>query len=416
MSIKLKLILIISGMLIVICILATIFFTWQVKTFFTNQAQQNIENKINYSQELVNFYFSRIQDNTTSIVNDPVTAEALITKDPQKLQYVSDKMTNMVDAINIIETMALMEVNGSTCTNRTAAKASLSIVGKDFSDREYCKGIIKTKEPYLSAAYIGAVTKHPNLTMVIPVKNPAGEMIGFVSGVTDPSELRGYLWDLQQNGSYTVILDRNNKPLIDTRSKIDKISESSDEETLISQNKAKQGFLILNNYFIGYHKYDSFTIIYAEPTLIMQNTLNSINSSVVTYVLLIIIFTIVFLFFIISKLSSRLKVVTNAAKKISEGNMNIKIDEKYEQGKDEISVLATAFNQMLTKLHDFYGGLEKKVAERTKELEEKSTKLEESEAKLQKTLEVSEQTNKLMVGRELEMMKLKEKIKELENK
>ena len=199
MSIKTKLLSAIISVLIVTGLAMGFIIYWQNTQKLTEHANADMKSTIDYTFQLVNFYLGRVSDNVNSLANDPLMAEALTTKDPQKLQQVSDKMTTIVDTVSTIETLALMEVNGSTCTNRTAAQASLSIVGKDFSDRDYCKGIVKTKAPYLSSAYIGAVTKHPNLALVIPVKNAAGEMIGFVSGVTDLSELRGYLWDLQES-------------------------------------------------------------------------------------------------------------------------------------------------------------------------------------------------------------------------
>lgn len=54
-------------------------------------------------------------------------------------------------------------------------------------------------------------------------------------------------------------------------------------------------------------------------------------------------------------------------------------------------------------------GLEQKIVERTKILEE-------SEIKMKKNLEESERANKLMVGRELEMIELKKELAELRNK
>ena len=71
------------------------------------------------------------------------------------------------------------------------------------------------------------------------------------------------------------------------------------------------------------------------------------------------------------------------------GNLEKKAEVK---SGDEIGELATAFNEMTTKIRDYQQGLEQKVAERTEELE---------------------RMNKLMVGRELKMMELKKEIEEL---
>ncbi|MCX6793098.1 MAG: cache domain-containing protein [Candidatus Falkowbacteria bacterium] len=83
---------------------------------------------------------------------------------------------------------------------------------------------------------------------------------------------------------------------------------------------------------------------------------------------------------------------------ISAGDFSKKIDIK---SKDIFGDLATAFNSMADNL-------EKKFKEKTK-------KLEQSEAVSKKALVESEKLNKLMVGRELEMVKLKKEIIELRN-
>ncbi|MBU2037306.1 HAMP domain-containing protein [Patescibacteria group bacterium] len=105
----------------------------------------------------------------------------------------------------------------------------------------------------------------------------------------------------------------------------------------------------------------------------------------------------------ITKSITRLR---DAAKKISEGKLDTKIEIKSE---DEIGQLATAFNEMATELKESYSGLEQKVFERTKELEVAKKTLEEK-------LNDLEKMNELMIGRELKMIELKKAIEELKNK
>jgi methyl-accepting chemotaxis protein len=64
--------------------------------------------------------------------------------------------------------------------------------------------------------------------------------------------------------------------------------------------------------------------------------------------------------------------------------------------------------QAREQLNDANRGLEQKIKERTK-------KIEQSDKKVMATLENSERLNKMMVGREIKMIELKNKIRELEN-
>ena len=74
----------------------------------------------------------------------------------------------------------------------------------------------------------------------------------------------------------------------------------------------------------------------------------------------------------------------------------------------------TERKKMEKKLLKAQKELKKKVKERTAELKKANEKLLENERKLKKKLDELERINKIMVGRELKIMKMKERIKELE--
>jgi C4-dicarboxylate-specific signal transduction histidine kinase len=148
--------------------------------------------------------------------------------------------------------------------------------------------------------------------------------------------------------------------------------------------------------------------------LVSETGLDTLNKTILDTIIILIIlivlgiiFTsfILYRFIIISILP--LKEFKFIAEIISSGDFSKRIDIKT---KDELGDLAQTFNKMSSDLEDLYSNLENKVKERTE-------KLEESEKKLKKTLDESERINKLMVGRELDMIKLKKEVAEIkENK
>ena len=114
---------------------------------------------------------------------------------------------------------------------------------------------------------------------------------------------------------------------------------------------------------------------------------------------------------IIVQISLRpMKELVRAADEIGKGNLSYPIPNFSSL---EFSQLSQSFKVMIHSLQDLYNNLEKKVAERTKELDERNKRLNESESQLKNALETSERANKLMVGRELEMLELKKVIKTL---
>lgn len=95
---------------------------------------------------------------------------------------------------------------------------------------------------------------------------------------------------------------------------------------------------------------------------------------------------------IASKIENSFNELTLGAKKITDGNLDAKINIR---SIDEFGSLAKAFNKMAMSLKKARTNIEKKVDKRTEELSK---------------------MNKYMVGRELKMMELKEKIKKSKNK
>ena len=103
--------------------------------------------------------------------------------------------------------------------------------------------------------------------------------------------------------------------------------------------------------------------------------------------------------------------LTIGAEVLGKGKLETRVNIK---SKDEIGRLASAFNEMAsdlkksrTELKEYSKSLEKKIAERTKELEK-------SKKDLESKIDELERFNKLSVGRELKMVELKRKVKELE--
>lgn len=152
---------------------------------------------------------------------------------------------------------------------------------------------------------------------------------------------------------------------------------------------------------------------------------------VIPLIILISLITLIFVKAIIKPLN----LLTIAVRKIREGDLESKIDI---ETKDEIGQLATVFNEMTTKLKESYTILESKIKDRTKELEEERGSLEkkvfertgeleklkndleetvfERTEKLNSKLEEMEQMNKIMTGRELKMIELKQEVEELQSK
>jgi len=127
---------------------------------------------------------------------------------------------------------------------------------------------------------------------------------------------------------------------------------------------------------------------------------------IISFILFAIIVIVLILSIIRIKVTGPIKKLTEITDEISKDNLDKQIDIK---SKDEIGNLADSFRKMTSdlkesrkKLKSYAENLEKQVDDKTKELKQKMEELEKF--------------NKIAVGRELEMINLKKKIKELEEK
>lgn len=123
-----------------------------------------------------------------------------------------------------------------------------------------------------------------------------------------------------------------------------------------------------------------------------QNLNGMLLKAVISFSAAGMILAIFFLYVIYFSILNPLLKINQASLQIAEGKLGQKIDAK---SKDEIGELAANFNKMADNLKESRRGIEAKIKKRTQDLE---------------------QLNKLMVGRELKMKELKEKIKIIKRK
>lgn len=147
--------------------------------------------------------------------------------------------------------------------------------------------------------------------------------------------------------------------------------------------------------------------------LVTEIRLESVNNEVLTTVFTITLITLIiliiislFIFYFLEKFLKPLDKFKLFFANISKGDFSqeIKIETK-----DEFSDLAASVDKMSKDLSGLYKNLDEKVKEKTE-------KLEQSETVIKEALEKAERLNKLMVGRELEMVGLKKELDTLKNK
>ncbi len=264
---------------------------------------------------------------------------------------------------------------------------------------------------------------------------------------------------IEQTNSFDIVLvDPDGPHIISTtldHTDIAKHGEPSDwiNEVLDSE----KGLVKISPAVIGDVEYDLYhtmsdvglVFVTMVPADTVGESLSALNTIDIVAASFFGMLVILLLYIALTRVTSPVQDLNEAVCKVAAGDLSVRVREG---AKDEFGQLAQGFNSMTKTLHEQRVELEKKnvkleerVRERTKEVEDKNAELESIKASLEDTVrervleleelkdsledlvvertqeldrkvEELERQNKIMVGRELKMIELKEEIRTLKNK
>jgi len=286
--------------------------------------------------------------------------------------------------------------------------------GKIKSDEDYF--INGLDETFVKSFYYSVTFQKPSMVISTPIEGDGGNNLGVLVGrikLEEVSEIMSERSGLGETGE-TYLVNKFN--FLVTKSRF---IEDIEFKKVIYTDAVRECLKGKN----GHKHYDDYRgipvggiytwIDEREICLIAKINQEEAFEPIkrLRYELLLIFLGILFLVVILGLLLSRtitrpIVKLRDDVIKVGKGNLKIKI---FQTSQDEVGDLARTFSKMTNdlrksrrKLEEYSKNLEKKVKERTKELEQKNNELN--------------QFNKLAVGRELKMVELKKKIRELEEK
>ncbi|PIN78654.1 hypothetical protein COV14_02450 [Candidatus Woesearchaeota archaeon CG10_big_fil_rev_8_21_14_0_10_33_12] len=147
-------------------------------------------------------------------------------------------------------------------------------------------------------------------------------------------------------------------------------------------------------------------ISYAEE---LQKKIEQTHKNTINLMLILIFFItsgcVLFVLFFAKKITDPIINLSKIATRISEGNLKLNVSKNLLEKKDEIGTLSNSFDTMLKRINAEIES-QKKI----------SNDLVKSRKDLENRNEELEKFNRMVIGRELKMVELKKKIKELEEK
>ena len=244
-----------------------------------------------------------------------------------------------------------------------------------------------------------------SIAIAIGIYDENGNFLGVTKAVLNIEEVFSMITELQLSEIYEKyetmhfdLMDKDGKLIYSTKREFEIFEDLSDEGSMIKALENDNNYfvskcettgkeeLFANAHSKGYKDYKSlgWVLIIMHDADEIFAPITQMRNSILIISLFLLIIAILLSIFISRSFSKPIVQLSNATKKISEGNLDVDIKVK---SKDEVGDLAKSLEAMKNSLIDAQKALEKKVEERTKDLNEKITEVEQNEAATMSILE-----------------------------
>ena len=147
---------------------------WRQQEIEAHEAETTLE------AQAVEAYLQRALDLVTTHAERPRLLSGLATGSPNLFALAFrglDAKRTGFGAMFVVDARGTMRFHNTDPT----------VVGGDFSGRDYYRGVLRTGRPYVSAPYIGQATKQPTVAVAAPIG-------------TGPGGFKGCSWEASRSG------------------------------------------------------------------------------------------------------------------------------------------------------------------------------------------------------------------------
>ena len=272
---------------------------------------------------------------------------------------------------------------------------------------------VKGSEKFFSPVYIDAETSEPLMVIAVPAVNVFGEYQGLVAAELNLK----FMWQLVDQlkvgaSGAAYIVDRQGKLLAyrDTSRVLsgEQVSRFAEVHEFLVGEEVGSWLDIVTGIdgkpvvgaFQALGSPDWAVIVELPWQEAYAPALQSIISSIITTIILAVLAALIG-FLLARRLAGPVVELKDTAVRITEGQLNLQAPVV---GTTEVAGLATAFNEMTTRLRQTLQNLEQRVADRTRELEASNLELQANRNQLQtNNAELEASRNQLQANnRELE--------------
>lgn len=288
----------------------------------------------------------------------------IVSMDPAQQKPILEAMAQAYPYMYLVSTTDLNGMNVA----RNDAEAP-----KDYSDRDWFQQA-RAGAPLTYQSLIGRTSGVPALVMSMPIRSPAGRIVGvamFAAELTDLAT-QTQVTAIGERG-YTYIIDANNQVLAHPDPTYTaELRDLSEYPPVAALRQGQTGLVAFTDEnggrwrAFGITLDNGWVIIAQRPESEILAPARQFQTVLIILMAAAGVILLSLVSFAIRRTLQPISTLTNAASAIASGNLSQVVEVK---SRDEIGTLAATFNNMTGQLRDLIGSLERRVAERTHDLE-----------------------------------------------
>lgn len=279
----------------------------------------------------------------------------------------------------------------------------------NLSDQDYFKEIIKTEKTTISNYYQDFFSKENVIAIAAPITDDYDKLQGFLVGLIKLEHLQGLVKDLNLSGhGYAFLINQNLETIAHPDQKLignQKLFKNAKENyknilsNMIKQEKTSSNFKIEGNSNIltSDKVNDKWTLALTAEEDNILSPLQIFKKYSIYIGLASFIISLIVIYLISRQITAPIKKLVKLIKKVSEGDLNLKVDKKYLKRKDEIGTLSHSIENLIQNLKKIVGS----ISDISTNLSDSSHELQDSSEEISKAAkEVGSSTHQMAAGME----------------
>ncbi|MBU2699389.1 methyl-accepting chemotaxis protein [Sporomusaceae bacterium BoRhaA] len=252
-------------------------------------------------------------------------------------------------------------------------------------ERPFYQSALKGQDEVISGVVFSKNSNRFVINLVTPVRDAeSGGVIGIMQGSITLAKISEFVTNLSNNGTVAYVIDSEGKILAHPDQNLVKDRVDMNEVSFVKQglSEKKSGFVILEDKEVGKklvtYVYDDRTgwlICLEVPDTVITAKTHSLLYMIGLVTLGILVLVGILAFFIAKSFSEPILKMQKLAIRVAQGDLNQKIEIS---SKDEIGLLATAFDTMMTNLRKLVGQVQGNAQQLAAASEELTSSAEQS--------------------------------------